>query len=63
MKKPIVIVCEVPGEEPRVVIKFDDYQEAVNHVAILNQETNTNPYRIFLIDVDRRSRKHDQTQE
>ena len=46
MKKPIVIVCEVPGEEPRVVVSFDDYQEAANHVAMLNQETNTNPYKI-----------------
>jgi hypothetical protein len=46
MNHPFIVICQPPGIEPRIITGFDDYYSANHHALILNQETNTQPYKV-----------------
>lgn len=43
---PFLVVCNVPGERTRIVGGFDDFSEAIARCHLLNQSTNTRPYKV-----------------
>ena len=46
-KQPFVIVCQIPGDEPRMIRGFDHLDEANQELARLNKPTYSQPYKLI----------------
>lgn len=45
--QPFIVVCQIPGDEPRIIRGFDYLDEANQELARLNKPTNSQPYKLI----------------
>ena len=45
--QPFIVVCQIPGDEPRIIRGFDTFDEANQELARLNKPTNLCPYTLL----------------